>query len=161
MWGTAEVKEAVNIVKLVHELAKRPRGRSCIVLTHDYAGQKPWAAELARQTGTKHLDLLEVFVQAPDLAAQVATFSVASLFDYLKNYKNSSVLVVTGLEFLKAIWSAQPSAMNDVASRVERWQQSPALLFVIQFDQALASIKSTRYPHLIFTIDQKETLALT
>ncbi|MFP3868504.1 MAG: hypothetical protein ACLFUU_10125 [Desulfobacteraceae bacterium] len=155
------MKEAVNMVKLVAELAKRPRGRACIVLTYDYAGQQPWAAELARQTGAEHVDLLDLFVQNPDLAAQVSTFSVASLFDYLKNHRNSPVLIVSGLEFLKAIWAAQPNAMNEFVRRVENWGQSPALLFLIQFDPALAEIKSSRHPQYTFSLDIRETLALT
>jgi hypothetical protein len=155
------MKDAINMVKLVEELAKRPKGRACIVLTHDYGGQKSWAAELARQTGAEHIDLLDIFGQDPDMAARVSTFSVPSLFDYLKNHKSSSVLIITGLEFLKAVWSAQPGAINEFASRVERWHKAPALLFVIQFDPVLAEIKSTRYPQLTFSVDQRETLALT
>lgn len=155
------MKEAVNIVKLVEELARRPRGKACIVLTHDYGRQKSWAAELAMQTGAKHLDLLEIFAQNPDLADQVNTFSVGSLFDYLRQHRSFAVLIVSGLEFLKAAWSAQPHAMQEFASRVERWQQAPALLFLIQFDPVLAEMKFTRFPHLTFLVDQRETLALT
>ena len=113
------MKDAVNMVKLVEELAKRPRGKACIVLTHDYTGQKPWAAELAQQTGSEHLDLLEVFAQNPDLADLVSTFSVGSLFNFVKQHRNAPVLIVSGLEFLKAAWSAQPQAMQEFASRVE------------------------------------------
>jgi len=149
------------MVKLVAELAKRPRGRACIVLTYDYAGQKAWGAELARQTGAEHVDLLDLFVQNPDLAARVSTFSVASLFDYLKNHQNSSTLIVSGLEFLKAVWSAQPNAMNEFVRRVENWSQSPALLFLIQSDPALGELKSTRYRQYTFSVDIRETLALT
>ena len=151
----------VNIVKLVEELARRPRGKACIVLTHDYAGQKPWATELAQQTGAKHLDLLDIFAQNPDLADHVGTFSVGSLFDYLREHRSSPVLIIFGLEFLKAAWSAQPHAMQEFTSRLEKWQQSPALLFLIQFDQVLAETKFTRFPHLTFLVDQRETLALT
>ena len=49
----------VNIVQLVNSLPSRPRGKACIVLTHEYEGQKEWAMELARQTDSEHLDLLE------------------------------------------------------------------------------------------------------
>ncbi|MDD3580053.1 MAG: hypothetical protein PHW74_03410 [Desulfobacca sp.] len=155
------MKDAINMVELVAELAKRPRVRACLVLTHDYRGQKPWAAELARQTGAEHLDLLDQFVQNPDLAARVSTFSVAALFDYLKNYRNSPVLIVSRLEFLKAVWSAQPQTLPEFISRVETWHQSPALLFIIQSDPALAEIRSTRYPQYTFSVDIRETLALT
>jgi hypothetical protein len=148
------------MVELVAKLAKRPKGRACIVLTHDYGGQKSWASELAQQTGAKHLHLLEIFAQNSGLADHVSTFSVDSLFDYLRQYHSSPVLIISGLEFLKAIWSVQPSAINEFASRVERWHKAPALLFVIQFDPVLAAIRSTRYPHLIFSVDQRETLAL-
>ena len=155
------MREAINIVNLVKELARRPRGRACIVLTHDYAGQKPWAAELARQSGSEHIDLLNIFAQDSNLAAQVSTFSVDSLFVFLKNHRTSPVLIVSGFEFLKAAWSGRPQAMQEFASRVEKWQQAPALLFLIQFDPELAKIKFTRFRHLTFLVDQRETLALT
>jgi hypothetical protein len=155
------MRDAVNIVKLVRELAQRPRGRACIVLTHDYGDQKDWAAELAHQTNNEQINLLDLFTQDSELAAQVSSFSVHSLFDFLKNYRNSPVLIVSGWEFLKAAWAAQPNALHEFASRVERWQQSPALLLLIQFDPMLATIKFTRFPHLTFVVDQKETLALT
>ena len=48
----------LNMIKLVNNLPSRPRGKACIVLTHDYKGQREWAMELARQTDSDHIDLL-------------------------------------------------------------------------------------------------------
>jgi hypothetical protein len=41
------VNESVDMIKLVKDLAKRARGRACIVLTHEYKGQNSWSERLA------------------------------------------------------------------------------------------------------------------
>ena len=38
------MSDPVNMVQLVNSLPSRPRGRACIVLTHEYEGQKEWAS---------------------------------------------------------------------------------------------------------------------
>jgi hypothetical protein len=62
------MNEPTNMVQLVRELHSRPRGKACIVLTHEYEGQKEWAAELARQTDSGHIDLLELFAKEKTLS---------------------------------------------------------------------------------------------
>lgn len=153
--------DAVNMIKLAEELARRPRGRACVVLTHEYSEQKAWAVELARKTGLEHIDLLDLFADNEGLAERVSSFTVKDLFSLLQNKGNSSVLIVTGAEFLKASWSASSNAIEQFASRVEMRDQSPALLFVLQFDSVLAKRKFTRFPQYTFVVDQKETLALS
>ena len=151
---------AVDIVKLVRSLPSRPRGRACIVLTHEYDGQKEWAAELARQTDSEHIDLLELFAEDRTLGSRLDQFLIPGLFDFLKGRSRASVLIVSGMEFLKATWTGQSNVTEQFASHVETWNQSPCLLFVLQYDKTLATREFRRFRQYTFVVDQKETLAL-
>ena len=155
------MSDAVNMVNLVAELAKRPRGRACVVLTHDFAGQRAWANELAKQTEADHVDLLDLTIEDEALAGKVAALAIKDIFGLLQQQSQSPVLIVTGVEFLTAAWSSQASAMEQFASHVEMWTKSPALLFVMQHDSTVANRQFTRYPDKTFVVDQKDTLALT
>ncbi|NLV46849.1 MAG: hypothetical protein GXY07_20405 [Candidatus Hydrogenedentes bacterium] len=152
----------INMATLVGELASRPRGRACIVLTRDFAGQKAWAAALARRTGAAHLDVLERFAEDASLAEQLSRFTPAALFDFLKEATDKSVLIVSGLEFLKASWSGQSQALEEFAAKVELWAEknAPALLFVMQQDAYIAGRPFTRFRQHTFVVEQEETLAL-
>jgi len=154
------MSDPVNMIQLVTDLPSRARGKACIVLTHEYRGQKAWAAELASQTHSEHLDLLELFAQDAKLSSKIGQFLVPSLFEFLKNHGQSSVLVVSGLEFLKATWTGQSNINEQFASRVETWDQKPCLLFALQYDKAIATCKYRRHRQHKFVVDQKETLAL-
>jgi len=149
------------MAKLVEELLKRPRGRACVVLTEDYFGQKTWGAELAKQTGADHIDLLDLFAGDAGLAGRISSFPVSELFAFLQGKSSSGVLIVTGMEFIKATWSGQPDATDQFATLLETWGKSTALLFVMQFDLALAKRKFKRFPDKIFVVNQKDTLALS
>lgn len=155
------MSDPVDMIKLMQGLPKRPRGKACIVLTYDYAGQRDWAMELAKQTGSGYVDLLDHFQEKQDLAETISSLNVSRLFSLLRTISDKSVLIVTGIEFLKATWSAQHNALDDFAKHVETWTKSPAMLFVLQFDSAIAERKFTRYPQYQFVVDQKETYALT
>jgi hypothetical protein len=150
----------IDIVKLVKDLPSRPRGRACIVFSQEYVGQKEWAAELARLVGADHLDLLDHFSANDDLAEKVSAFSVEKFFEFCRSKSSSKVLIISGLEFLKATWAAQPVALETFAHRVETWDQFPALLIIIQFDPILAKKEFKRFPQYLFLIDQKDTLSL-
>jgi len=154
------MSDPLNVVQLVRDLPSRPRGRACIVLTHEYEGQKQWAAELARQTDAEHLDLLEMFAQNAELSGEIGHFLVSSLFDLLKDQGRASVLIVSGMEFLKAAWAGQSNLVEEFASRIETWNQKPCLLFVLQYDKIIATREYRRYRQYTFVVDQKETLAL-
>ena len=154
------MSDFVNMVKLVAELPKRPRGRACIVLTHDYLGQRDWAAELAKQTDADHLDLLERAAADEALGNSIAAMPVAELFALLQKQSQARVLILSGLEFLTATWSSRASAMEQFAAHVEMWTKSPALLFVMQHDSTVANRQFIRYPNRTFVVDQKDTLAL-
>ncbi len=150
----------VDMVQLMKDLPFRPRGRACIVLTHDYRNQKKWAAKLALQTNSEHLDLLELFTQDAKLGSKIGQFLVPNLFELFKNYDKASVLVISGIEFLKATWAGQSNAVEQFSSYVETWDQKPCLLFVLQYDKIIATREYRRYRQYTFVVDQKETLAL-
>ena len=154
------MSDPVNMVQLVRDLPSRPRGRACIVLTHEHEGQKEWAAELARQTDSEHLELLELFAQDTKLSSMIGQFLVPRLFEFLKNHGQASVLVISGMEFLKATWVGQSNAVDLFLSQLKTWDKYPSLLFIMQYDKTIASYDfGRRYQHT-FVVDQKETLAL-
>ena len=154
------MNDPVNMIQLVKDLPSRPRGRACVVLTHDYQSQREWAEELARQTGSDHINLLELFANDKDLSDQIGEFMIPNLFSLLTEHGRTSVLVVSGLEFLKASWSGQSSMLEHLTSYLETWNQTPCLLLVLQYDKTLASRDFRRFPQYRFVIDQRETLAL-
>jgi hypothetical protein len=170
------MNEPVDMVTLVRDLPSRPRGRACIVLTHEYGGQKEWVAELARQTDSEHLDLLELFAQDTKLSSKIGQFSVPFLFEFLRktdketnnssfrlhhsSFKNAPVLVISGMEFLKATWAGQSNAVDQFLSQLKTWDKYPSLLFVMQYDKTIAFYDFGRRYQYTFVVDQKETLAL-
>lgn len=154
------MKEPVNMLEVVAELRRRPRGRACVVLTSDYAGQKDWAAKLASQTDSSHVHVLDVFAGDTALSEKISSFLIHDFFEWLLGYTSKPVLIISGFEFLLALWSGQATAIEDFAVRVEMGDETPALLFVTQFDRYLAERKFTRHPDKVFVINQKDTLAL-
>lgn len=154
------MSDPVNMVQLVNSLPSRPRGRACVVLTHEYKGQKEWAMELARQTDSEHMDLLELFDKEQTLGDKIGQFLVPSLFDFLKGRSQAPVLIVSGMEFLKATWAGQSNAVEQFGSLMETWDKTPCLLFVLQYDKAIATREYRRFSQYTFVVDQKETLAL-
>ena len=149
-----------NMIDFVKELASRSRGRACVVLTHDYQGQNEWAAKLAHQTGSEHLNLLELFAQDDSLTDRIGYFLVTELFKFLEDRSKASVLIISGMEFLKATWTGQSSAIDDFARRVQTWDKKPCLLFVLQYDKTIATYNFGRRHQYRYVIDQEDTLAL-
>ena len=154
------MSDPINMVQLVKALPSRSRGRACVVLTHEYEGQKEWAAELASQSDSEHIDLLELFAQDPELSSKIGQFLVPRLFEFLKDRNPAPVLIVSGIEFLKATWSGQSNVGEQFASHVETWDQKLCLLFVLQYDKIIATRKYQRFPQYTFVVDQKETIKL-
>ncbi len=155
------MEEGIDVVHLAKSLSQRPRGRACIVFTHNYLEQKTWAAELAKRAGAGHLHLLDTFTDDETFSEEVGAFSVDDLFRFFTENVNDPILIVSGLEFLKATWLGQASVLEQFARQVEMWDKKPALLFVMQYDRFLASIKFERFKQYQFVIDQRDTLALT
>jgi len=153
------MSDGIDIVK---EAQKRHRGRtkSLIVLTKNFASQKAWAKELASQLGAQHVDLLDHFASDAELAGRVSSVTIDGLFGLVKGIAEGDMLVVSGMEFLRGVWSAQAGAMTAFADRVEKWTQNPALVFVTQFDKAIENRVSTRYGRHQFVFNQADTFAL-
>ncbi len=154
------MSDAVDMVQLVRDLPTRSRGRACIVLTHEYDGQKEWAAQLARRTSSEHINLLDLFTEDRSMSERLRDFLVPKLFEFLRDWGKAPVLIVSGTEFLKATWSGQPNSIEQFVSQVETWKDSPALLFVMQYDTTIATRQFRRYRQYTFVVDQKETTAL-
>jgi hypothetical protein len=121
---------------------------------------------LARQTDSGHIDLLELFATRPELSQKIGQFNVSGLFRLLADLKNSpfsihnSSFIISNMEFLKATWTGQSNVTEQFASHVETWNQSPCLLFVLQYDKTLATREFRRFRQYTFVVDQKETLKL-
>ena len=154
------MSEPINMVQLVEQLPTRARGRACVVLTREYGSQNAWAAELARQTGAAHVNLLERFSKDNGLSNTISQFLVPKLFDFLPAETSNKILVVSGIEFLKATWSGQVKVMEQFAARVETWNLTPCLVFVLQYDKSLAAHQFRRFKQHTFIVNQEETLAL-
>lgn len=154
------MNDPINMIKLVKDLPSRPRGRACIVLTHDYETQKEWAERLAAKTGANHINLLELFSKDAELSSRIGEFLVPNLFSFLKGRGEAPVLIISGMEFLKATWSSQSNVLEQFTSNIETWDQTPCLLFVLQYDKTIASREFRRFRQYTFVVDQKETLAL-
>ena len=155
------MSDPVNMIQFVTELARRPKGRAAVVLTHEYEGQKEWAAQLARQTNSEHINLLELFSKDLALSNGIEQFLVRNVFDFLKDRSQAPVLIISGMEFLKATWTGQSNSVEEFASQVQTWNKSPCLLFVLQYDKLLTRYDfGQRFRQYTFVIDQKETLAL-
>ena len=78
----------------------------------------------------------------------------------MKGFDKAPVLIVSGIEFLKATWSGQTNSIEQFTTHVETWNQKPCLLFVLQYDKIIATREFRRYRQYTFVVDQKETLAL-
>lgn len=152
------MSEPVDLIELTQELQTRPRGRACVILTHDYVNQKEWCEILAQETGTFHLDLLD-HLEGSEEAGKLSNFSVDGLFKYLPNLSDAPVLIVSGLEFLMASWA--DTSMEKFASHIEMWSKQPALLIVTEYNAELARRKFTRFPDKLFVVDQQNTISLT
>ena len=154
------MKSPINMIDLVKELASRPRGKSCIVLTKNYSEQKSWSSKLASQTNSEHIDLLDIFGEDDSLAGKIKDFSAQELFNLLENRSIKQVLIISGMEFIKATWIGQSNAVNEFARRVQTWDKEPCLLFVLQYDKTLANYDFGHRHQYRYIVDQEDTFAL-
>jgi hypothetical protein len=156
------VSSLIDIVEFVkNDLSRRPRGRACFVLTRDASGQSTWAAKLAELTGAQHVDVLTYFQEHDELAGKMSSFGVDDLFKLFGTVgSGASVLIVSGLESLRSVWSGQPSSVEKLASKAEFWSRRPALLLVTQWEPSLGGLEYKRFPHLRASVEQKNTISL-
>jgi len=151
--------DPVDLVELIQELPKRQRGRACIVLTQHYIGQREWCSKLSKLTGAEHIDLLD-HLEGTEESNKLSSFSMEGLFNYLPKQSTSQVLIVSGIEFILAIWANTPSSIEQFASNIEMWSKNPALLIVTRYNTELAHRKFTRFPDKLFVVNQQNTISL-
>ena len=154
------MNQPVNLVEFVKSVSTRQRGRACIILTQKYEEQKEWAARLAQQTGSEHIDLLDRFAKDQELSCKTGNFMVSNLYKFLEGHCQNSRLVVSGLEFLIATWTAQPDAMDEFLTQLNTWERNPGLIFVIQYQSKIMTYNFGRRFNNTYVVDQRETLAL-
>ena len=134
--------------QFVKELAVRPRGRSSFVFTTDRLERHEWAEQLAEMTGSSHLNLVSYFSAEAERASIVSSVDVDECFKLFQEQCEADVLIVTGIEFLKAMWSSQDRGMEQLATKMEMWNNKPAVLMVMQYDKSLAEREYSRFPQL-------------
>jgi len=154
------MNQAINLVEFVKSVSARLRGRACIILTQKYDEQKEWAYKLAQQTGSGHIDLLDHFAQDQELSGKTGNFMVSNLYKFLEDHSQNSRLVVSGLEFLIATWTAQPDAMDEFLTQLNTWEKNPCLIFLIQYQSKIMTYNFGRRFNNTYVVDQRETLAL-
>ena len=152
--------ESINMFEFIKDLSTRPRGRACIILTREYEKKTIWAEKLAQKTGSLHLNLLELFSNDEKLHTNLELFTLDDLFKLLKKFDEHPVLLVTGIEFLKAIWPKTNDITEHLARRIETWTDKPALLFIMKYDEKLCNYNFKRHPQYKFVIEQNKTIAL-
>jgi hypothetical protein len=153
--------EAINMVTFIDALSERERDRACILFTHEFEDQKEWAAALAEKTDSDHIDLLEQFHTSESLSSTIRDFTIKTFFEYVQKQSRKPVLIISGIEFLKATWSGLHDYAELIAGKVQTWDKRPALLLVMQYDKKLARYPfSNRFGGHLYTIDRRETLAL-
>ena len=152
--------DGIDIVGFVRDVSARMRGRACVVMTHDFKGQQDWATKLARLSNAEHIDLLDLFEKEEMLGNNLASYQPEGVFSLLKNRVKQGTAVVSGIEFLKASWTGRQNSAEEFAARLEMWQDDPALVFVMQYDKAIAERPFRRFRQYSFIIDQRETFAI-
>jgi hypothetical protein len=159
-WSLLTMSDGVDMQEFVGELAGRNRGKAAVVFTHDYTGQREWAAKLAEITGETHIDVLDMFHEDQTLVERMRGMLIPAFFDFLQQYGGSRVLIVSGIEFLTATWAAQADYAREFAGHIEKRWQSPALLFVMQYDPKIAQYRFSSRFNNRYVIDQRETYKL-
>jgi hypothetical protein len=133
------------------------------MLCPDPTGQVAYASRLAKALDAPHLDMLTRFQQDQTLLARLSFFSFDDLLAFIAEHRESSLLVVSGIEFLLGVWLSQNDPKpfkTDLCRRVEFWQQSPAFLLVTHEDPVFSSYHAQRFTGTRMVIHLSETLAL-
>ena len=154
----------LDLIKFSRELATR-RNKAALLLTPDFREQHACAAGIAAAIGAPHFDVLDRFQADPTLADRLGGFSVDDLFKLIAAEKPQPLLVVSGIEFLLAVWLAQGDAKHvkrALCEKIELWEgrEKPAFLLVTQQDPVFAAYQPTRHKGSQTVIQLSETLSL-
>jgi hypothetical protein len=151
----------LDLKKFAAELAAR-RNKAALLLAPDLTAQRACAEQIATAIGATHLDLLDRFQSDAALTAQLPSFSTDDLFKLLAAEK-TKILVMSGIEFLLAVWISQDDAKTvklKICQAVELWERTPALLLVVQPDSVFAEYQPTRHKGSQVIIQLSQTLSL-
>ena len=154
------MSELIDSVQFVKTIVSRQRGRACAILTENYTDQERWAKNLAEKTGADYLNLLELFSNNTTLSDSVSQYTVEVFFNFLENRTEKDILVISGMEFLKATWSGISDNTRLFATQLSTWSKNPCLVFVLQYDKSLTDYNFGRRFTYQFVVDQRETLAI-
>ena len=154
------------LIDLPHEcrnLVTR-RNKAAMLLVPDLREQHAHAARTAAATGGFHLDVLDHFQAHPELASRIAVFGINDLLELVASHRDHPLLVVSGLEFLLAIWLSQGDARQvkrDLSRRIELWERTPAFLLVTGHDPVLATYQPERHTggHLVMELSHTAALS--
>lgn len=152
----------LDLIQFSRELANR-RNKAALLLTPDVREQHQIAAQLATALGAPHLDVLDRFQADAKLTEQIASFAPADFFKLVAKEKSSPLVIVSGLDFLLAIWIAQGDAKQvklDLCRQIELWEQKTPFLLVAQQDSVFADYTPTRHTGSQVIIQLSQTLAL-
>jgi hypothetical protein len=141
------------------------RNKAAILLVPDLQDQQEHAARIAEATGAMRLDVLDLFQADAALAARIGGFAIDDLLDLIASHSGGeNLIVVSGIEFLMAIWFTQRDprqVKRDLCQRLELWENKPAFLLVTRHDPALATYQPTRHTAGALVLELSQTASLT
>ena len=155
------MSDCIDIVEVAQTLPTRRRGRACIVFTYDIKDQAAWAKTVAERTSADYINVLEQFYADQGLIDRLRTLLVQDFFEYLQHQSDNRLLIVSGIEFLMAMWASQADYVEQFAGMLEKWDQKPALLVVMQYNKKIDQYNfSRRFGDTTYIVDRRETFAL-
>lgn len=153
-----------DLTQFCRDLVAR-RNKATILLVPDLQAQQEHASQIAAATGALHLDVLDLFQSDAALTARLGEFAIDDLLKLLASYRDDyELLVVSGIEFLMAIWFSQGDprqVKRDLCQRLELWERKPALLLLTLHDSTIASYQPTRHTAGALVLELSQTASLT
>lgn len=153
-----------DLPQFCRELVVR-RNKAAILLTPDLPAQQEHASQIAAATGASHLDVLDVFHGDAALSAGLGGYAIDDLLNLISSHPGEhALLVVSGIEFLMAVWFSQGDprqVKRDLCHRLELWEHKPAFLLVTQHDSTLANYQPARHTGGALVLELSQTAALT
>ncbi len=153
----------IDLPQFCRELAAR-RNKAAMLLVPDLREQRDHAIRTAAATGAFHLDLLAHFQAHPELASSIATFGSDDFFELVASHRDHPLLVVSGIEFLLAVWISQGDAkqvQRQFCRSIEFWERSPAFLLVACHHPVLATYLPERLTGGQIVMELSQSASLT
>lgn len=153
----------IDLPQFCRELPAR-RNKAAMLLVPDLRELRAHAARTTAAAGAFHLDLLDHFQATPDLTAKIGAFGIDEFLELVASQREHPLLVVSGIEFLLAIWISQGDAREvklDLCRRLELWERIPAFLIVTAHSPVLATYQPDRHTSGPLVMELSHTAALT